>query len=128
MIRPAAAWLLVLALAVANGALREAVLLPNFSKPAAYVASGVILSACVFAVAFALSPWMALRDTRRALAVGALWLGLTLAFEFGFGLARGESWGEMLEAYTFKGGNIWPIVLAVTFFAPLIALRGRQGK
>lgn len=128
MIRPAAAWLLVLALAVANGALREAVLLPGFSKPAAYVASGVILSACVLAVAFALAPWMALRDTRRALAVGALWLGLTLAFEFGFGLARGESWSAMLEAYTFKGGNIWPIVLAITFFAPLIALRGRPGK
>jgi len=31
----------------------------------------------------------------------------------------------LLEAYTFKDGNIWPIVLLVTLVAPLLAVRLR---
>ncbi len=127
MLKPVAAWLAILLLAVANGALREALLVPNLPKPIAYVASGAILSGCVLAVAFALAPWMDLRGTRRCLAVGALWLGLTLAFEFGFGgIVQRQSWNDMLAQYTLRDGNLWPIVLAITFFAPLIAFRGRH--
>jgi hypothetical protein len=33
-------------------------------------------------------------------------------------------WAELFEAYTFEDGNIWPVVLLVTLFAPLIAVRG----
>jgi hypothetical protein len=31
----------------------------------------------------------------------------------------------MLEAYTFKDGNMWPLVLVITFLAPLVAHRLR---
>jgi hypothetical protein len=58
---------------------------------------------------------------------GLIWLCLTLSFEFGFGLfVQERSWAEMLEAYTFKDGNIWPLVLVVTFLAPLLAARIRS--
>lgn len=52
-------------------------------------------------------------------------LALTLVFEFSFGLWQGESWPVLLEAYSFKDGNIWPVVLAVTALAPYIATRLR---
>ena len=66
-------------------------------------------------------------DTReRGLAVGLLWLCLTLVFEFGFGAIQGRSLADMLEPYMFKGGNIWPVVLAVTLFAPMVAGRLRS--
>ena len=120
-----AGWLLILVLAVANGILREAVLVPSLGRTGGYLASGSILSALVVGVAIALARWLALVSTGRALALGALWLALTLVFEFGFGLVQGESWPEMLAQYTFKNGNIWPVVLAVVFFAPLIACRAR---
>ncbi|MEQ9547444.1 MAG: hypothetical protein RIK85_15685 [Marinobacter sp.] len=58
--------------------------------------------------------------------VGFGWLALTLAFEFSFGLAQGKSWPVMLEAYTFRDGNLWPIVLVVTACAPFIAARVRR--
>jgi hypothetical protein len=62
-----------------------------------------------------------------AVANGRLWLGLTLAFEFGFGgIVQRQSWNEMLGQYAFRDGDTWPIVLAITFFAPLIASRGRR--
>jgi hypothetical protein len=74
-------------------------------------------------VAIALACWMCIGSTRRALATAALWLGLTLIFEFGLGIVQGHSWTEMLAQYTFTDGNIWPLVLLVVFFAPLVGWR-----
>jgi hypothetical protein len=53
--------------------------------------------------------------------VGTIWLTLTLVFEFGFGgLVQRRSWAELLAAYRFEDGNIWPVVLVVTFVSPLL--------
>jgi len=123
VLRSVAVWLLILLLAILNGALREALLLLNVSKPVAFVLSGLVLSALIVAVTIALAPWLKLTSVSRCVAVGALWLGLTLIFEFGFGIMQRRSWVEMLEAYTFKDGNIWSLVLVVTFAAPLVAGR-----
>jgi hypothetical protein len=55
-----------------------------------------------------------------------MWLVLTLAFEFAFGrLLQHKPWPELLEAYTLKGGNIWPVVLIIIVLAPFIAARLR---
>jgi hypothetical protein len=121
--RSFAAWLLILLSAVLNGAFREAVLVPSVGKPAAFVLSGLVLSALIVLVAVALARWLELTSASRCAAVGALWLGLTLIFEFGYGMVRGDSWTAMLQAYTFKDGNVWPLVLVVTFVAPLVAGR-----
>ena len=123
MLRPVAAWLLILSLASVNGALREAVLLPRLGAPVAVVLSGLLLAALIVVVSVALAGWLRLTSVSRCLAVGTLWLGLTLIFEFGFGIMQNRSWAEMLEAYTFKDGNIWPLVLIVTLAAPLVAGR-----
>jgi hypothetical protein len=54
--------------------------------------------------------------------IGTFWFCLTLAFEFGFGhLVQHKSWPDLLQAYTFKDGNIGPLVLLVTLLAPAVA-------
>ena len=54
-----------------------------------------------------------------ALAVGAIWATLTLAFEFGFGhWVVGQSWGELLEAYNLADGRVWVLVPIWTMIAP----------
>src|SRR3954466_6542156 len=116
--KPVAVWVFILVFAVANGAFREAVLILNLSKPVALVLSGLLLSCIILIIAFGLAHWMRLDTRSRCLSVGLLWLCLTLVFEFGFGAVRGRSLADMLEPYTFRGGNIWPVVLVVTFFAP----------
>lgn len=126
-LKSVAAWLVILACAVANGALREALLIPALGRPAALVASGVLLSIVILAVSMVLVPRFGRLGTLQCLSIGLLWLGLTLAFEFGFGrLVQGQSWSELLEAYTFNDGNIWPVVLVVTFIAPFLAVRLRN--
>ncbi|EON90847.1 hypothetical protein MARLIPOL_15749 [Marinobacter lipolyticus SM19] len=119
-------WLSILALAIANGLFREAVLLPAFGIPAAFVLSGLLLSALIIGVAWVSLPWLRLSGPGQFWLVGFGWLALTLAFEFSFGLAQGKSWPVMLEAYTFKDGNLWPLVLAVTACAPFIAAKIRR--
>lgn len=116
-------WFCILALAITNGLLREAVFLSAFGTPAALVVSGLLLSALIVGVAWVSLPWLRLRSSVQLWLVGLEWLALTLVFEFSFGLAQGKSWQVMLDAYTFKDGNIWPLVLVVTACAPFIAAK-----
>ncbi|MES1982635.1 MAG: hypothetical protein V4443_09170 [Pseudomonadota bacterium] len=122
LLRSVIAWLLILCFAVANGALREAVLIPTLGKSAGLVLSGVMLSLLIAFVAYAFARLGKGITRSQGVLVGALWLCLTLVFEFGFGrLAQHKPWSELLDAYTFKDGNIWPVVLLVTLVAPYLS-------
>jgi hypothetical protein len=120
-----AVWLGILILAVANGMFREAVLIPTLGKTPALILSGTLLSLVILAAAYLSLPWLAVRSPSQLLLIGLGWLVLTLIFEFSFGLLRGVPLTEMLAAYTFRGGNIWPVVLLVTAAAPWLAARLR---
>lgn len=120
-------WLVILGAAFLNGGLRELVLVPSLGMPYALILSGVILSVCVLVIAVIAVPKLGPMTTHEALGIGVFWLLLTLLFEFGFGrLVQHKPWRELLEAYTFAGGNVWPIVLLVVVLAPVIAQRFRQ--
>lgn len=124
VLKAAAIWLLILVLAVLNGGFREAVLLPSVGEPLAFVLSGILLSLCIVVVSLVLVPRVGRLTTTQSLNLGLLWVVLTLMFEFSFGrVIQGRPWSELLQAYTFRDGNIWPLVLVVTFFAPLLAVR-----
>ncbi|MGM0564290.1 MAG: hypothetical protein ACQES2_08165 [Pseudomonadota bacterium] len=119
-------WVSILFLAIGNGMLREYVLIPWIGTPGALVLSGLLLSSLIIGVAYLSLPWLKISRSIDLWAVGLGWLLLTLIFEFSFGLWQGKSWPELLEAYAFKGGNIWSVVLAATVFAPQIAARLRR--
>lgn len=118
-----AIWLGILILAVLNGALREAVLIPMLGPAAGLVLSGVFLSAFIMVVAYLSLPWLGTRHPAVLVGIGVGWLALTLVFEISFGLGQGKSWQVLLEAYTFRNGNIWPVVLVVTALAPYLAAK-----
>jgi hypothetical protein len=61
-----------------------------------------------------------------AATVGAAWVGMTVAFEFGFGhyVAR-QSWSTLLADYDLRRGRLWPLVLAATAAAPAAARAAR---
>ena len=117
------AWFVILAIAIANGALREAVLIPHIGSVPGTALSGLLLSvASVLVACLLLRRWPA-ASVRSAAWLGISWLLATLAFEFAFGLARGRSLTELLAAYVFKGGNLWPVVLACLALAPYVYTR-----
>ena len=122
-------WAVILVCAMANGALREAILIPRFGLHTSLLLSGLLLCMCIVAVAFALVPRLGQTDRLVRTGIGVLWLGLTLAFEFGFGrLVEQRSWESLFEAYTFKDGNLWPLVLLVTLISPLLAPAWKPGR
>jgi hypothetical protein len=120
-----ALWLAIAALAVVNGALREAVLIPLLGRSLGLVLSGVLLCALILWVTVLALPWLGARRSQ-LIGIGAAWLVLTLVFEFSLGRLQGKSWLMLLEAYTFKDGNVWPLVLLVTLAAPVLAVRWRS--
>lgn len=117
-------WLVILVLAFLNGGLREVILIPSLGNPFAFIISGVLLSACILVVSYIFIPKLGALTNIECFYIGLYWLGLTLIFEFTFGLlVQNKSLETILEVYKFKDGNIWPIVLFVIFIAPLITTK-----
>lgn len=124
--RATAIWFGILACAFANGALRELVIAPRTGPAVAHVASTLLLSAVVLLVAWLSIDWVAPGSMPRAVAVGAFWVVLTLAFEFGAGhWLMHKPWSELLHDYDVFAGRVWVLAPIVTFFAPVWAFRDR---
>jgi len=118
-------WLLILALAFANAALREAVLVPWIGKVRGLTLSGLILSALVLGVAYLTLSWIGAMRVIELFAVGIGWLVFTLLFDLLMGAIQGERIRQQFDAYLFKRGNLWPVVLLVTAGAPWVAAKLR---
>ena len=115
-------WLVILMLAVANGILRDAVLAPALGRFAALMTSGLVLSLLILLVALLAAPWYGRLQADRYWLIGAMWLALTLGFQFGMcHFVQHKPWHELLDAYTFSGGNLWPAVLLMVVIAPRLA-------
>ncbi|MFP4326122.1 MAG: hypothetical protein ACLFP9_08895 [Desulfonatronovibrio sp.] len=120
-------WLAILGIAILNGVLREKALVPAFGNFTGFIASGSILSICIFLVAFTAAPCYGPLTSSQWLLIGLFWFLLTVVFEFSFGrVVQHKTWAELFDAYTFREGNIWPIVLVSTLISPWLAanLRG----
>jgi hypothetical protein len=66
------------------------------------------------------------RSSHHAVAIGALWLVLTLAFEFLLGrFVSGLSWREMLAEYDLASGRLWALVPLWIAVAPWVFYRLR---
>jgi hypothetical protein len=122
------AWAALPFAAVANGALRDFTYGRRIGETASHSLAVAPLAAVVRMWAGLLARRWPLRSRRSALAVGGVWLGLTLAFEFGLGKARGTSTDDMLADYDVRRGRLWPLALLVVAAAPLLAYRHRRER
>ena len=120
-------WLLLLATAILNGLFRVSVLNPRLGPDAGHLVSTILLCAEVLAIAWLTIRWIGPGAPRHAIAIGGLWLLLTVAFEFGFGRTVGQrTWSEMLADYNVLQGRIWIAALITIAGAPLWAGRLRR--
>jgi len=121
-------WLLIVFLAIGNGAVREGVLLKLLPHSSAYIVSGIILIGCVLLVSIGTIRWFGQLSLARCILIGALWLAFTLVFEFTFALlVQRQDLAHALQAYRFKDGNILPLVLLAVAIAPTLAAYVRGG-
>ena len=111
-------------IAVANGALREAWLVPRLGEHAARQVSTLILIA-LFAVyiGYVTRRWP-IASSGEALAVGVLWLVLTLGFESALGrFVSGLSWPQLVAEYNLAAGRLWALVPIWVAAAPYVFFR-----
>lgn len=126
ILRALAVWLLLLILAVLNGGLRDTQLSPRLGDTVGRGISTLLLCGLIVLATWLTIGWIRPGGSREALAVGALWVALTLAFEFGVGhYGFGKPWPELLADYDLSRGRIWIAVLVVTLLAPWWTARSR---
>jgi hypothetical protein len=117
-------WLLLAVLMPLNGALREFVfkrVMPDGVAEVTSVATGILLILATTRWLFRIPA----DSPNGTLVLQALTLvALTVAYEFGIGIASGRTMGEMLENYAIWRGRLWPLVLVALAATPWI-WRGR---
>jgi uncharacterized membrane protein len=116
-----AAWTGGAVLAVANGALRELVLVPWLGDTAARQASTLTLMSLLGGYVWWLCRRWPLPTQTAALRVGGCWVLLTVGFEFGLGhYVEDKSWAVLLADYDITAGHIWLLVPIWILIAPAV--------
>ena len=121
-----AAWGGLAALAVANG-LARGLYAGRVGDARAHQVSTATLVPAIVAYAAAVDRRWPLPSATAAGRVGLAWVGMTTAFELGFGhyVAR-QSWDTLLADYDLRRGRLWPLVLVAAGAAPAVARARRR--
>ena len=86
-------WVVLLGIASANGAFREALIIPRVGDLGGRAISTVSLCVLVLLLSWLTIRWIYPRSSREAWTIGGVWLALTLAFEFVAGHYLSETHG-----------------------------------
>jgi hypothetical protein len=106
------AWIPMIFIAIANGFIRQLCYGRFVSELTAHQISCVTGIILFFIYTFFLSGRWPFVKAREALFVGIIWLILTIAFEFVFGLyVAGHSLSRLLQDYNILTGRLWFFVL-----------------
>ncbi len=127
LVRALVGWFCILGVAIINGGLRDALVRPRFGEPVTEIFGASVLSGAAILAGFVvMRPAAAMHDWVAAFGVSALWVALTLAFEFlFFHYVSGHSWRELLAAYRFWEGRLRVVVLLATAAAPFVGVKCR---
>ncbi len=124
--RSLAVWLLIILAETVHGIVRAVSLVPVVGDLRARQIGVLIGSVIILAIATGSIKWMGAKTRSQLLAVGALWLILTVGFEFLFGhYVTGASWDRLLSDYDPARGGFLALGMIVLAFAPLIAAKFR---
>jgi hypothetical protein len=106
------AWVGAPVLAIVNGAARELAYKDHVGESTADQISVAPLIGLLALYFWILQRRWPLASTRDALSVGAVWVVLSVLFEFGFGhYVEGDSWADLFGNYDVTEGNIWILIL-----------------
>ena len=126
MIKYALLWFPMLAIAIVNGALRDLWYKSFLGELMAHQLSTITLIlffGLFIGLVFLKYPPS---SSLQAILIGIMWVVMTLAFEFGFGLWRGNSWNKLLQDYNFIEGRLWIFIPLWVMVAPYLFYRWKQ--
>lgn len=119
-------WLIIVIAAIINGVIREKLMVPMVGLETALPLSGITLSIFILLISFTSVSFIGAKETKTFLAIGVLWLVLTLSFEFLFGhYVVGKPWEEIIQVFSMKKGDLFIVVLFVTVISPWVTAKIR---
>lgn len=114
-------WILIIPIAILNGGFRENVLvkLGDIANPI----SGIILSVCIFVIAYFLIP--KIRNCKKIdyILFGIIWFLLTNLFDLSMFIKSGEGFAGLVKAYDITSGNFWSLVTLTTLISPFLVAK-----
>ena len=114
-------WFLFVLLAILNGTVRVALIVPLVGAYAGHIISSIIFISVIFAVTWFYIKKKDIVSKGLAFRIGLIWFVLTVAFEFLFGhFVMNHPWEMLIHDYNILEGRIWLLVLAATLLAPVI--------
>jgi len=117
-------WFVLVFVAIINGTIRNEVYTDFLGELHAHQLStltGIILFGLVI---WGFTRQWKITSTKQAWAIGFIWLGMTIVFEFIFGhYVMGNPWSKLLHDYNIFQSRIWILMLIWTTVAPYIFYR-----
>ena len=119
-----AAWLGMMALAVANGIARDRLYGPRVGELAGHQFSTGILLILLGAYFYGLELLLPIYSSNAAWLIGVIWLIMTLLFETALGrfVAR-EPWRKVFADYNVFSGRFWILVPVWVLCGPYVVFR-----
>jgi hypothetical protein len=118
-------WMLIILAETVHGTLRELFIAPSLGDLRARQFGVLVGCGLTLGVAWFLIRWIGERRAAPLLAIGAVWVLLTLVFEFCLGRALGASWDRILSDYDPSRGGFMLFGLAFMLVTPWLAARAR---
>ena len=122
LLRAFLVWLVLIGVETAHGVLRTRLLVPLVGDLPARQIGVLIGSVLIFGVAYLFIRWIAAPTKHQLLAVGLLWVVLTVLFEIGLGrFVLGLPWEGITEDYDMTRGGFMGLGLLFMAVSPLLA-------
>lgn len=121
------AWAGLVVLAIVNAVIRESV----YKNPLGDLAAHQ-LSTLIGIILFGVYIWIVIgkwrpRSVVQAWSIGAVWLLMTIAFEFLFGhFVMGNPWSKILHDYNLLAGRVWIFIPIWVLVAPVLVYKLRR--
>jgi hypothetical protein len=118
------AWIPMLFIAVANGAVRDLGYKKYTTQLRAHQIS-TLTAAILFAIyAWAIARRWPLESVAQAIVVGGIWFVLTIGLEAGFGhYVAKHPWADLASDYDLRQGRVWLLLLLWLFALPYVVFR-----
>lgn len=121
IVKYAVAWLLMPIIGIINGTIRQYAYSNALGELRAHQVSTVTGIFLFGLYIWALTLTWKIRSSAEAIAIGLIWLTLTIAFEFLFGhYVMKHPWSRLLHDYNLFEGRLWVLVLLWVTLAPYL--------
>ncbi|HQZ98435.1 MAG TPA: hypothetical protein PLP21_19115 [Pyrinomonadaceae bacterium] len=80
----------------------------------------------IYSVTYLTIRWLRASQIVHLVAIGCIWVVLTILFEIGLGRLAGLSWDRILSDYDPRSGGLMPFGLIFMFLAPWLTAKQRR--